>query len=49
VELVAGEVIGRETVDYVSNIYKYYTAYRAIAAQQDRRRQLTAAAPGGTR
>jgi membrane-bound lytic murein transglycosylase MltF len=48
VELVAGEVIGRETVDYVSNIYKYYTAYRAIAAQQDRRRQLTAAAPGGT-
>jgi membrane-bound lytic murein transglycosylase MltF len=28
VELIAGEEIGRETVDYVSNIYKYYVAYR---------------------
>jgi membrane-bound lytic murein transglycosylase MltF len=42
VELVAGEVIGRETVDYVSNIYKYYTAYRAIEAQKDLRRQRAA-------
>ncbi len=37
VELVAGDVIGSETVDYVSNIYKYYTAYQAIAAQQQRK------------
>jgi membrane-bound lytic murein transglycosylase MltF len=39
VELVAAEKIGQETVTYVSNIYKYYIAYRLIlesrAAQQD--------------
>jgi membrane-bound lytic murein transglycosylase MltF len=28
VERIAGERIGRETVTYVSNIYKYYIAYR---------------------
>ena len=27
VERIAGERIGRETVQYVSNIYKYYIAY----------------------
>lgn len=37
VERVASERIGRETVTYVSNIYKYYIAYRLIAAQQERR------------
>jgi membrane-bound lytic murein transglycosylase MltF len=35
VEIIAAREIGRETVDYVSNIYKYYTAYRALAAQRD--------------
>lgn len=30
VEVVAARRIGRETVQYVSNIYKYYTAYRLI-------------------
>jgi membrane-bound lytic murein transglycosylase MltF len=30
VELVAAEKIGRETVQYVSNIYKYYIAYRLL-------------------
>jgi len=30
VEMVAAREIGRETVDYVSNIYKYYTAYVAF-------------------
>jgi membrane-bound lytic murein transglycosylase MltF len=30
VEIVAAKLIGRETVLYVSNIYKYYTAYRLI-------------------
>lgn len=34
VEIIAAHDIGRETVDYVSNIYKYYTAYKAIAAQR---------------
>ena len=28
VEIVAAKKIGRETVQYVSNIYKYYVAYR---------------------
>ncbi|MFI5079337.1 MAG: transglycosylase SLT domain-containing protein, partial [Vicinamibacteria bacterium] len=36
VELVAAREIGRETVDYVSNIYKYQTAYKAIVARQER-------------
>ena len=31
VEIVAAKRIGRETVQYVSNIYKYYVAYRLIA------------------
>jgi membrane-bound lytic murein transglycosylase MltF len=30
VEYVAAEKIGAETVTYVSNIYKYYIAYRLI-------------------
>jgi membrane-bound lytic murein transglycosylase MltF len=37
VERVASERIGRETVTYVSNIFKYYTAYRLITEQQERR------------
>jgi membrane-bound lytic murein transglycosylase MltF len=30
VEMVAAKKIGRETVQYVSNIYKYYIAYKLI-------------------
>jgi hypothetical protein len=37
VERVASERIGRETVTYVSNIYKYYIAYQLLSAQRDRR------------
>jgi membrane-bound lytic murein transglycosylase MltF len=37
VERVASETIGRETVTYVSSIYKYYIAYRLIMAERDRR------------
>jgi membrane-bound lytic murein transglycosylase MltF len=37
VELVAAEKIGRETVQYVSNIYKYYLAYKMLAEQRDER------------
>ena len=37
VERVASERIGRETVTYVSNIYKYYVAYRLIAEQMAQR------------
>jgi membrane-bound lytic murein transglycosylase MltF len=42
VELMAAEKIGRETVTYVSNIYKYYLAYQMLAeerAQRERARQ----------
>ncbi|MDP5054186.1 MAG: lytic transglycosylase F [Congregibacter sp.] len=34
VELVAAEEIGRETVQYVSNIYRYYLTYRLVAKQE---------------
>jgi membrane-bound lytic murein transglycosylase MltF len=31
VEVAAGRIVGRETVKYVDDIYKYYIAYRLIA------------------
>ena len=39
VELVAADRIGPETVAYVSNIYKYYTAYTLIEQQNAQRRK----------
>ncbi|MCU0251703.1 MAG: hypothetical protein MUE61_15975 [Vicinamibacterales bacterium] len=36
-EQIASERIGRETVTYVSNIYKYYIACRLLAEERDRR------------
>ena len=43
VERVASERIGRETVTYVSNIYKYYVTYRLMTEQQERRAAAKAA------
>jgi membrane-bound lytic murein transglycosylase MltF len=37
VERIACERIGRETVSYVSNIYKYYIAYRLLSEEAQRR------------
>jgi len=37
VELIAAEKISRETVTYVSNIYKYYLAYKMITDQREER------------
>ena len=37
VERIASERIGRETVTYVSNIYKYYITYRLLTEQLERR------------
>jgi membrane-bound lytic murein transglycosylase MltF len=37
VEQIASERIGRETVTYVSNIYKYYVAYRLVLEENERR------------
>ncbi|WP_456373953.1 transglycosylase SLT domain-containing protein [Thiolapillus sp.] len=31
VEIAAGKIVGRETVRYVANIYKYYAAYKLLA------------------
>ncbi|MGB0513502.1 MAG: transglycosylase SLT domain-containing protein [Wenzhouxiangellaceae bacterium] len=33
VEVIAARRIGRETVDYVRNIYKYYVAYKLVLAR----------------
>jgi membrane-bound lytic murein transglycosylase MltF len=43
VEVVAAREIGRETVQYVSNIYKYYVSYQLISKQREERKRL-----GGT-
>ena len=40
VELIAAKEIGQETVTYVSNIYKYYVAYK-LALQQSELREKT--------
>jgi membrane-bound lytic murein transglycosylase MltF len=34
VELIASREMGRETVQYVSNIYKYYLAYKMVTEQR---------------
>lgn len=40
VEVVAARDIGRETVTYVRNIYKYYVAYLLASEQQAERRRV---------
>jgi membrane-bound lytic murein transglycosylase MltF len=47
VERVASERIGRETVTYVSNIFKYYVAYKLLADQEQRRAAAKKQAAGG--
>ena len=39
VEHIAAKRIGRETVTYVSNIYKYYVAYKLALEQSEARRK----------
>jgi len=39
VEVAAARVIGRETVQYVSNIFKYYTAYKQIIVRIDKKKE----------
>jgi membrane-bound lytic murein transglycosylase MltF len=39
VEIVVSEKIGRETVTYVANIYKYYVAYKLALEQEEERKQ----------
>jgi membrane-bound lytic murein transglycosylase MltF len=40
VEIVAAKRIGRETVQYVSNIYKYYIAYRLIVDKANIKKEV---------
>jgi membrane-bound lytic murein transglycosylase MltF len=40
VERVVADRIGRETVTYVSNIYKYYVAYTLAREQVGERKQV---------
>jgi membrane-bound lytic murein transglycosylase MltF len=44
VELVAARRIGRETVTYVGNIYKYYLAYQLMADRAEERKEAKVAA-----
>ena len=45
VEIVAAESIGRETVQYVSNIYKYYLAYQMATEQMNARNEAKVGTP----
>jgi membrane-bound lytic murein transglycosylase MltF len=47
VEQIASERIGRETVTYVSNIYKYFVAYRLIIDDRARREAAMAGMRSG--
>jgi membrane-bound lytic murein transglycosylase MltF len=48
VELMAAEKIGRETVTYVSNIYKYYLAYQMVEEERaDREKAKATVKEGG--
>jgi len=49
VEQIASERIGRETVTYVSNIYKYYVAYKLIVEDRARREAAKASMTSGVK
>ena len=44
VELIAAQDIGRETVQYVANVYRYYLTYRMVAMQELVRKEAREAA-----
>jgi len=47
VERVVSERIGRETVTYVGNIYKYYVAYRLVMESRNAREEARGAVKAG--
>ena len=49
VEYVAAKRVGQETVTYVSNIYKYYVAYRLIMESQQAREEAMQKLKGATK
>lgn len=46
VELIAAKRIGRETVQYVANIYKYYLAYQMVIRQEALRKEAKGTSGG---
>jgi len=51
VEIAASKIVGQETVQYVSNIYKYYVAYELVkrrAAQKEAAKAAVAVSPNTT-
>jgi membrane-bound lytic murein transglycosylase MltF len=49
VEYVAAEKVGQETVTYVSNIYKYYIAYRLVMERQAATKEAVEKLRGGAK
>ena len=49
VEYVAAEKLGQETVTYVSNIYKYYIAYRLVMENRAATKDAVDKVKGGTK
>ena len=49
VEYVAAEKVGQETVTYVSNIYKYYIAYRLVLESEAAQKQAIEKIKGGAK
>ena len=47
VEVIAAERIGRETVTYVANIYKYYVAYKLVVEASERKAAAKSGGPSG--
>ena len=47
VEFIAAKKIGSETVTYVSNIFKYYVAYKLIQEEEQARQKAKEAAREG--
>jgi membrane-bound lytic murein transglycosylase MltF len=47
VERIAAKRIGRETVQYVSNIFKYYVAYRLLEDERQERELEKRQKPAG--
>jgi membrane-bound lytic murein transglycosylase MltF len=47
VELIAAKRIGRETVQYVANIYKYYIAYQMVIRQDELRKKAIGTSGSG--
>ena len=49
VEYVAAEKVGQETVTYVSNIYKYYIAYKLVLESQVAQKEAIEKIKGGAK